>query len=65
MSERIVAKVAAVMDDTTLVLSAGSEQGVSEGMLFDIGAQHQEIADPDPGESLGQWEVAKARVVVE
>ena len=64
MSERIVAKVAAVMDDTTLVLSAGSEQGVSEGMLFDIVAQHQEIADPDTGESLGQWEVAKARVVV-
>ena len=64
MSESIVAKVAAVMDDTTLVLNVGSEQGVSEGMLFDIVAQHQEIADPDTGESLGQWEVAKARVVV-
>lgn len=64
MTDSIVAKVAAVMDDTTLVLNAGSQQGVSEGMLFDIVAQHQEIADPDTGESLGQWEVAKARVVV-
>lgn len=64
MTDTIVAKVAAVMDDTTLVLNAGSQMGVKEGMLFDVVAQHQEITDPDTGQSLGQWEVAKARVVV-
>ena len=64
MTDTIVAKVAAVMDDTTLVLNAGSHMGVKEGMLFDVVAEHQEITDPDTGESLGRWEVAKARVVV-
>ncbi len=64
MIDTIVAKIAAVVDDTTLVLNAGSQMGVVEGMLFDVVAQHQEITDPDTGESLGQWEVAKARVVV-
>ena len=64
MTDSIVARVAAIIDDTTLVLSAGSQHGVKEGMLFDVVAQHQEITDPDTGESLGQWEVAKARVVV-
>jgi hypothetical protein len=64
MTDSIVAKVAAIMDDTTLVLNAGSQSGVMEGMLFDIVAQHQQITDPDTGASLGQWEVAKARVAV-
>jgi hypothetical protein len=64
MTDSLVARVAAVMDDTTLVLNAGSQMGVKEGMLFDVVAQHQEITDPNTGEGLGQWEVAKARVVV-
>ena len=65
MPESISAKVAAVADDTTLVLNVGYEQGVSEGMVFAIVAEQQEISDPDSGESLGNWEVVKARVVVE
>ena len=65
MPETISAKVAAVADETTLVLNVGLEQGVSEGMVFAIVAEQQEIADPDSGESLGNWEVVKARVVVE
>ena len=64
MTDNIVAKVAAVLDDTTLVLNAGSQLGIKEGMFFDIVAQHQQISDPDTGESLGQWEQVKARVVV-
>jgi hypothetical protein len=64
MTDNIVAKVAAVLDDTTLVLNGGSLLGIKEGMFFDIVAQHQQISDPDTGESLGQWEQAKARVVV-
>ena len=64
MSETITAKVAAIIDDTTLVLNAGSGHGVVEGMVFVIFAEHQAIEDPDSGEPLGQWEMVKARVVV-
>ncbi len=63
-SSSVVGKVAAVVDGTTLVLNVGGEQGVTEGMVFAIAAQYQEISDPDTDESLGNWEVEKARVVV-
>ena len=63
MSTPIEGKVAAVIDDTTLVLNVGREQSVHEGMAFAIFALHGEIEDPDSGESLGRWEVVKARVV--
>ena len=63
MNEIITAKVAAIIDDTTLVLNAGSSHGVLEGMVFVIFAEHQAIEDPDSGEPLGQWEMVKARVV--
>ena len=63
MSTPIEGKVAAIIDDTTLVLNVGSEQGVQEGMAFAIFALHGEIEDPDSGESLGRWEVVKARVL--
>ena len=63
MSTPIEGKVAAIIDDTTLVLNVGSEQGVEEGMAFAIFALHGEIEDPDSGQPLGRWEVVKARVV--
>lgn len=63
MSTPIEGKVAAIIDDTTLVLNVGSEQGVQEGMAFAIFASHGEIQDPDSGQSLGRWEAVKARVV--
>ena len=63
MNTPIEGKVAAIIDDTTLVLNIGSEQGVEEGMAFAIFALHGEIADPDSGQPLGRWEAVKARVV--
>ena len=63
-SDSVVGKVAAVIDDTTLVLNVGGEQRAREGMVFSIAAQYQDISDPDTGQSLGNWEVEKARVVV-
>ena len=63
MSTQIVGKVAAIIDDTTLVLNVGAEHGVVEGMAFAIFASYGEIVDPDSGESLGSWEMVKARVV--
>ena len=64
MNDTISGKVAAVIDDTTLVLNLGRESGVREGMLFAIVSDHQDVADPDSGESLGKWEFVKARVLV-
>ena len=65
MQKSILAKIAAIVDDTTLILNVGTEHGVIEGMVFSVVAEQQEIADPDSGESLGNWEVVKARVIVE
>jgi len=64
MDKAITARVAAVIDDSTLVLNAGSAQGVREGMLFVVFGEHDEITDPETGASLGKWESVKARVVV-
>ena len=64
MSDVISGKVAAIIDDSTLVLNVGLEDGVSEGMAFAVFAEYQDILDPDSGASLGKWEMVKARVVV-
>jgi hypothetical protein len=64
MDKIINGKVAAIIDDTTLVLNVGYRQGVREGMVFVIFAEHGEIADPETGEGLGKWEMVKARVAV-
>jgi hypothetical protein len=64
MARVIHGKVAAIIDDTTLVLNVGADQGVEEGMAFVVYAEHDEVRDPDTGEALGRWEAVKARVVV-
>lgn len=64
MSASIIGKVAAIIDDTTLVVNVGQAQGVEEGMGFVVYSEHQEIVDPDSGEVLGKWEIVKAQVVV-
>ncbi len=64
MAEVINGKVAAIIDDTTLVLNVGLEQGVREGMTFLVFDEHAEIVDPDTGDTLGNWEMVKARLVV-
>ena len=65
MSNVISGAVAAIVDETTLVLNVGYTHGVQEGMVFVVFAEHQEVQDPDTGEDLGKWEVVKARVVVD
>ena len=64
MLDTITGRVAAVVDDTTLILNVGARDGVHEGMLFAVVAEHQEVRDPGTGESLGRWESVKGRVVV-
>jgi len=64
MDKVISGKVAAIVDDTALVLNVGYQQGVCEGMVFVIFAEQADIVDPDTGEPLGRWEMVKARVAV-
>ena len=64
MAEVINGKVAAIIDDATLVINVGLEQGVREGMTFLVFDEHAEIVDPDTGEALGNWEMVKARLLV-
>lgn len=63
MAEVINGKIAAIIDDATLVLNVGLEQGVREGTTFLVVDEHAEIVDPDTGETLGNWEMVKARLV--
>ena len=64
MADLINGKVAAIIDDTTLVLNVGLGHGVREGMTFLVFDEHTEVTDPDSGEVLGNWELVKARLMV-
>ena len=55
-------KVAKIISPTQVVLAAGSEHGVKEGMQFIIYELSDEILDPETKESLGRLELVKGRV---
>lgn len=55
-------KVAKILSPTQVVLAAGSEHGVKEGMQFIIYELSDEILDPETKESLGRLELVKGRV---
>ena len=52
-------KVARVIDDYTLVINRGSENGAALGDRVLIYAIGEEIEDPDTGESLGALELVR------
>lgn len=60
----IQTKVARILSDTQVVLAAGSEQGVKEGMLFVLYELSDHISDPETGDDLGQLEIIKGKVRV-
>lgn len=57
-------RVLKVLSDTAVVLGAGSEHGVQEGMEFLIYELGDDIIDPETKESLGRLEIQKGRVFV-
>ena len=59
----IQTKVARVVSPTELILAAGSNDGVEEGMEFVVYSLSDAITDPDTGEDLGRVEIVKARVI--
>ena len=56
-------KVARIIDEYSVVINAGQNDGVSDNDLFEILGKGTEINDPDTGESLGMLDFVKARVV--
>jgi len=57
-------KVAKTIDDYTVVINAGSEDGIKNGcvvMLYEMGGM---IKDPDTGEVLDELEIVKGTGVV-
>ena len=59
----IQTKVARVVSPTELVLAAGADDGVEEGMEFIVYSLSDIVFDPETSENLGQIEVVKARVI--
>ena len=52
-------KVAKVVDEFTLVINFGSEEGIRVGERFLVFAVGDEIFDPDTKQTLGQLEIVK------
>jgi hypothetical protein len=57
--------IATVVDPTTVVIAAGADHGVREGMEFVIYDLSETIRDPETDEDLGRLELVKGRVVAE
>ena len=62
MDNRI--KVASILDDFTVVLNCGAEDGVEKNQKFTVFSLGNEIFDPDTKESLGFIEIVKGTGVV-
>lgn len=60
----IQTKIAKILSPTKVVLAAGTEQGVQEGMVFVIYEYGEAVVDPETHEPLGQLELHKAPVKV-
>lgn len=58
-------KVAKIINSRELVLNVGEDNGVVEGMIFEIlDPKGEKIYDPETEEFLGSLEIAKVRVKV-
>ncbi len=60
MTKTIEGKVAKILDEYSIVINVGRNDGVTEGMVFVIFTQSSdEIKDPDSSETLGTLENVK------
>lgn len=59
----IEGRIIRIVDERTLVANIGIEQGVAVGQEFVVIQAIEEVIDPQTNESLGVWEMIKARVV--
>jgi NADP-dependent 3-hydroxy acid dehydrogenase YdfG len=59
---QILGRVAKTLSKTTVVLNIGANDGVTEGTVFLIYEEGEEIVDPETKESLGRLEIPKGNV---
>lgn len=57
-------RIARIISPSLVVLAAGTDQGVQEGMEFVIYELGDTVLDPETNEPLGQIEVIKGRLQV-
>lgn len=57
MGDILTGKVLKVIDDYTIVINKGSNDGVTPGCRFLIYHLGEEIIDPDTGDGLGELEI--------
>lgn len=62
MSKLIEARIAQILSDNLVIITAGVEAGVKIGTPFVVLAQGEEVKDPQTGELLGRWELPKGYV---
>lgn len=63
--EKIEGKVAKILDEYSIVINIGRNNGVVNGMVFAVFVQSdEEVKDPDSGEALGKLENIKEHVFV-
>ena len=60
----IKGKVAAILNERDLVINKGSDDNISEGMLFQVTQPEVPILDPDSGANLGVLVRDKIKVKV-
>ena len=63
MPTPIEGKVAQILSDKIVIITAGSREGVKLGMRFAVLVQGEQVKDPATGEVLGRWEVPKGFLV--
>lgn len=65
MTKQIRGKVAKILNYREIVINVGRDQGVKEGMYFDIlDRKGEEILDPDTGEIIGSVNRPKIQVQI-
>ncbi|WP_024955927.1 hypothetical protein [Sulfurospirillum arcachonense] len=64
MSEKYFGTVVKIIDDYSVVINAGSNQGISKNDCFVVIGIGDIIVDPDTGEELEKLEVVKGKVQV-
>ncbi len=63
--EKIEGKVAKILDEYSIVINVGRNNGAVNGMVFAVFVQSdEEVKDPDSGEVLGKLENIKEHVFV-
>lgn len=65
MSDVLEGKIAAILDDNTVVINKGSSDGVNENDKFYVYVKLGPFEDPDSGEDLGHTEKIISRVAVD